>query len=91
MPDCPRCGSQMLHPILDECQPGDIQARALYTPTRKQGLATGRLYPRTMGQGQILCVAPADIALSPDWWKVDIDPQTLTPDTNEIMHIAGLT
>lgn len=85
MPDCWRCGSGTLHPLTEHCQPGDIQVRSLYNPARQTGRITGRQYPRTLGVGQLLCVAPSDVQAAPDLWQL-----TALPESNIVMNEAGL-
>lgn len=70
MSDCFRCGGPMPPKLTLGCQPGDVDARTLYPPKAQYGRVTGRYYFRAYREGQIICVDPQDLAVSPDLWQV---------------------
>lgn len=85
MSDCFRCSGTILYPLIEHSQPGDIQVRALYNPARQVGRITGRQYPRTLGVGQLIAIAPLDVQAAPELWQM-----TALPQENQAMSEAGL-
>lgn len=85
------CGDgPVTQPPLNQPQEGDILVETLYAPAKKQGPASGRLYPRT-GNGRKLYVDPRDVAARPLWWRVpaEVQAQVISPAVDEVTALAN--
>jgi hypothetical protein len=87
---CNKCGGSVTVQQVSP-QPGDILARALYTPRQMIGSESGRVYPKPRGfENYQLSVDPRDVAKHPELWErvEQFDPVAVAPDVDTVMMMA---
>lgn len=75
---------------VEGAQPGDVPAETLYAPSTQFGRATGRFYPRPQFMGQVIMVAPEDIAKMPDMFRKVETLRELAPQREVVLKESGL-